>query len=670
MTRAFRPLPAPADRRRRSFLPRPEALEGRQLLSAGMIDPSFSTNGVALTTLSTVTYPDEVAYDVQIQADGKIVAAGYASTAKTSNDFGLARYNANGSLDTSFGAGGKVLTDFGGTRDRATDMAIQAGGKIIAVGISNRNTSTKAGALPNNDFALARYNLNGSLDTTFGAGGKVTTAISTSASADSFFHYADTATAVVIQPDGKILVGGKTSNGSKLDFALVRYNANGTLDTTFGAGGKVVTAIGPGNDDLNGMALQTVIEGGTPTIKIVVAGSVYSGTSTDFALARYNLNGSLDTTFGAGGKVITAISPSRDTANDLVIQPDGKIVLAGTSGGSGDFTLARYFGSDTTISNGSDTTISKAGSLDPTFGASGIATAVSPSHESGNAVALQTDGSLIIAGSRTDGANKQDTALARFHAEGTLDTTFGTEGFVVRSFGSGNGFLGSTNGDDSAYGLAIQSDGRIVTAGYAHNSAQTFAVARFLGDAPAPSGLTAATTAPEGTSPAPLTQQALRPIVREALARWRARGADSRRLAALDVRIADLPGDGLGMTSGSTITLDVDAARHGWFVDPTPGRDGDTFDGMDLLTAVAHEIGHALGYVHAEDGLMQATLATGVRELHRDGGRHDRPSTVVLSRRVEFSAQEGESVLHELATDQVRQGLFRSRRHRRSVGAR
>ena len=457
MTRPVRPLPAPADRRRRSFLPRPEALEGRQLLSAaGTLDPTFGTNGVALTTLSTSTYPDESAHDVQIQTDGKIVVAGYAATAKTSNDFALARYNANGSLDTTFGSGGKIRTDFGGTRDSAAALAFQTDGKIVVVGISNRNTSTKAGSLPNNDFAIARYNPTGSLDTTFGAGGKV----STSASADSSLNLSDGAYAVALQPDGKIVVAGTTFNGTKRDFAVVRYDANGNLDPTFGSGGKVTTAVGSGDDWLYGLALQS--DG-----KIVVAGQA-SG-SSGLALVRYTAEGRLDPAFGpvGNGKVMTANALHFRVYGGLVIQPDGKIAVAGDAliGNNYEFAIARYDAN---------------GNLDLNFNPNGlnpgIATIGTPSSQDfGQAVALQPDGKFVLGGDSKTGTSSYDTALARINADRSPDASFGANGFLTRSFGTG---------DDEAWGLALGPNGRIVTAGVARNATTTFAVARFLGDLP------------------------------------------------------------------------------------------------------------------------------------------------------------------------------------------
>jgi uncharacterized delta-60 repeat protein len=291
----------------------------------GTLDSSFGTGGKVITPVSSLA---DGAGAVAIQSDGKIVAAGYSNSGTASavnRDFTLLRYNANGTLDNSFGVGGKVITDFGSSiDDQANAMAIQSDGKIIAVGYYGLASS--AGA----DYALARYNVDGSLDTSFGTGGKVVTPVG---------NTYDEALAVAIQADGKFVVAGISHNGANNDFSLVRYNTNGSLDNSFGTGGKVITAIGSGDDNASGVAIQS-------NGKIVVAGESNSGTSTapnyDFAVVRYNTDGSLDTSFGTGGKVITPISSRNDFVYAATIQADGKIIVAGSS--STNFALVRYLG--------------------------------------------------------------------------------------------------------------------------------------------------------------------------------------------------------------------------------------------------------------------------------------------------------------------------------------
>jgi uncharacterized delta-60 repeat protein len=250
--------------------------------------------------------------------------------------FAVARYNPDGSLDTTFGTNGKVTTDFNNRPDNLNALALQPDGKIVAAGISLNFANFY-------NFGLARYNPDGSLDASFGSGGKVTT---------DFFGFDgedDEAFAVAVQTDGKIIAAG-TAN-LRGDFGLARYNADGSLDASFGTGGKVTTDFNGKADVGSSMTLQ-------PDGKIIVAGIANvtapppnaQNTSGDFALARYNTNGTLDSSFGNGGKVTTDFSGSLDAANAVALQPDGKIVAAGAadnsiSKGIGfDFALARYAG--------------------------------------------------------------------------------------------------------------------------------------------------------------------------------------------------------------------------------------------------------------------------------------------------------------------------------------
>ena len=227
-------------------------------------------------------------------------------------DFALARFNPNGSLDTSFSGDGKQTTDFGSSGDRAHGVAIQADGKIVAAGDSLGGSGF--------DFALARYNPNGSLDTSFSGDGKQTTD----------FGGSEAASGVKLQSDGKIVAVG----GDDSDFALARYNPNGSLDTTFSGDGKQTTDFG-GSDGARAVALQA--DG-----KIVAVG-IAGGNGSSFAVARYNPNGTLDPTFSGDGKQTTSFGGYLDGATAVALQGDGKIVAVGHAGAAnGDFALARY----------------------------------------------------------------------------------------------------------------------------------------------------------------------------------------------------------------------------------------------------------------------------------------------------------------------------------------
>lgn len=360
-----------------------------------------------------------------------LLATAMILTACSNGDRGPAQ-NPSGELDTSFGTAGIVTTSIGtvtasggSSFDYAHKVAIQSDGKIVAVGSSDNTL----------DFALARYNADGTLDLTFGTGGKVMTSIG----------MWDDAFSAVIQPDGKIIAVGSTSvdSFSYTDFALVRYNVDGSLDSGFGSGGKVITAVAPDYHDFaRCVALQS--DG-----KILVAGTAY----TEFALARYNADGTLDTTFGGGdGKVITPVGSGNDVANSIIIQSDGKIVLAGNANDGSLIVLTRY-----------DTD----GALDASFGTGGfVITDIGTTHNEAQSAAIQSDGKIVVAGFSNSGAD-YDFALARYNSDGSLDTTFDSDGKVTTAIGTGHDF---------AYSVAIQSDGKIIAAGATSGD---FAVARY-----------------------------------------------------------------------------------------------------------------------------------------------------------------------------------------------
>jgi uncharacterized delta-60 repeat protein len=288
----------------------------------GSLDQTFGNNGSVQTTFGN---PTAAAHDLILQADGRIIAVGASGAGAYSelNDFALVRYNTNGSLDPTFGNGGKVKTHFPGidnTGSTASSIALQLDGKLV-VGGSYKNEGTP------HQFALARYNANGSLDSTFGNAGKVVTFIG---AGDAF------ATALVIQGNGRIVLAGYSETTQNHDFTLAGYTSNGTLDSTFGNGGLMTTDFSGGSDDIPyAMALQS--DG-----KLVVAGQTGDYPELNFALVRYNVDGQPDQGFGTGGKVTTDTSLS-DHAYDVALQRD-KIVLAGIAlnGTNFDFTVARY----------------------------------------------------------------------------------------------------------------------------------------------------------------------------------------------------------------------------------------------------------------------------------------------------------------------------------------
>jgi len=338
---------------------------------------------------------------------------------------------APGDLDDTFGRGGLVRTPF---RDgsRAYGVAVQPDGKVVAAG----NVGFRA-------FGVSRYDADGRLDPTFGDDGRVRT---------NFAPGADTATAVAIQPDGKVVAAGFA--GDRARFAVARYNRNGTLDRTFGGDGKVTTDVTPGEDTATAMAIQ-------PDGRIVAAGS--ADNLGRFALARFDPDGSLDPGFGDNGIVTHDLTRGYlDVASAVAIQPDGRIVAAGSAGGRqsdmGRFTVVRY---------------DPDGSLDLTFSDNGRVSGEFASHAYG--VALQADGKIVAAGlANLPNCDCTGFALARYTPDGALDTTFGSRGKAITTFTAGD--LAQANA------VAIQPDGRIVAAGSADFLDGTFALSRYTPD--------------------------------------------------------------------------------------------------------------------------------------------------------------------------------------------
>jgi uncharacterized delta-60 repeat protein len=412
------------------------------VLAGTALDTSFNGIGYVITNLSDAA---EEAHAVIVQPDGNIIAAGYTDSG-SGRDFLLLRYASTGSPDISFGTGGVVTTALGPGDDVINTIALQANGNIIVAGTTFSGTRTV--------FAVARYiSTTGDLDTSFGAGGIVTTSLSSGN---------DVARAVAVQADGKIVVGGDAD----ANFAAVRYNSTGTLDTEFGTNGHVIPTIGQ-HDLANAVLIQ-------PDGKIVLAGHSDTGSTDDFAVARYTISGTLDTSFSFDGKVTTNFTVgSNDFALAAAQQIDGKIVLAGYagSGANGEFALARY-----TIS----------GTLDSAFGNAGlITTTIGPNVDEAHGVVVQPTGKIVAGGFSRQSGN--DFAVARYLPDGTLDGSFSAGGIDLSDL--------QNSADDLGYALALQPDNLIILAGSSDNGTGTgldVAVARYLSpnQAPTVSGFT------------------------------------------------------------------------------------------------------------------------------------------------------------------------------------
>ena len=363
---------------------------------AGELDPTFSGDGIVIADLGA----EEQAFATAIQRDGKIVVGGITSSPQGYRDFLVVRYRVDGILDRSFGNGGYVRTDFSGYSDTLQAIAIQPDRKIVAAGSSYDSETTTS------YFALARYNPDGRLDSRFGSGGKVRTAMGP---AGSF------ATALVLQPDGKIVAAGGASQVQYAsDFALVRYKPDGSLDERFGAGGKVLTSFSSSDDFAVGVAVD-------PRGRIVAGGSAkWGGAYSYSAVARYKPDGRLDASFGAGGKVTTP-EGNEGYRRGLALQSDGKVILGGRS-------LIRYNAN---------------GSLDTGFGSGGQVDL-----DGARALAIQRDGRIIAVG-------HPNISVRRYKPNGAVDVSFGRGGRTTTAL------------DPAviANSVSLQSDGRIVVAG-------------------------------------------------------------------------------------------------------------------------------------------------------------------------------------------------------------
>lgn len=351
-------------------------------LRDGGLDPTFGTGGRVSTAFNNGGASDE-AQAVAVQPDGKIVVVGTSDQGATGFDFALARYNPDGSLDTTFGNAGRVTTAFGNSADRAYAVLIQPDGKIVVGGTSTQGAN-------GNDFALARYNVDGSLDASFGNGGKVLTAIGAQGASEAIYGLA-------LQTIGAatriVAVGGEG------DFIVAAYRNDGTLDPAFGTAGVVKNVFG----SIIGAARGVVV---TASNQLVVAGQ----RDHDFAAVRLSVNGALDASFGTAGRGVYALSTTNwDEATALVQQADGKLLLGGWvytgNSSSADTALLR---------------LNADGSRDASFGPGGVRitpVATGTRTDAGRALALQPDDRVptvrVLQAGEASGNSDLDVVLMR-----------------------------------------------------------------------------------------------------------------------------------------------------------------------------------------------------------------------------------------------------------------
>jgi uncharacterized delta-60 repeat protein len=425
-----------------------ERLEDRAT-PALMLDIGFDGDGKLTTDFG---FGNDSAQAVALQSGNRIITGGIVWNG-TSEDFGLARYLADGTLDRSFGINGGVRTEIFGDHDRILGLAVQPDDKIVAVG---------SGYFVNNsgrrqsDFLVARYLPNGALDPTFGNNAP---GIST---VDFFGDTDDFARSVTILNNGQILVGGDSFNpfNNTSDFAIARLHSNGSLDTSFGVQGRYAVDGFGGFDESYAMVVQ-------PDGRIILGGVGQNGVNgQDMLLMRFLMSGFLDTSFFGTGKTAIHFGSGADLIYDIDLQPDGKIVTAGSvfvGGANGfDFALLRLHAN---------------GVLDTTFGVGG---GVLTDFDGGNDAAFSVDvltGGRILATGEAFIIADLDVALAAYNPNGSPDTQLLTgdelspPGTITTDFALG---------DDSGVGTFAKSDGSILVVGRAFIGNDTdFAVARY-----------------------------------------------------------------------------------------------------------------------------------------------------------------------------------------------
>jgi uncharacterized delta-60 repeat protein len=390
----------------------------------GTLDPNFGSGGKLTTPIGSGN--DNCTAILKLST-GKLLAAG-----GTTGTMAFARYNSDGTLDMTFNGSGTMTYDFETGNEAVSKLIEQPDGKIIAVGSA---TGTKQ------RMAVLRMFTDGTIDTAFGTQGEV---------ALDFGTAEGRGTCVLLQPDGKIVVGGMARGASIYKMAVARLNDDGTFDTDFSGDGMQTTVLFGQSEYINGIALQ-------PDGKIVAGGGTIASGSGNFAVVRYLPNGTLDTTFSDDG-IVNFLPAGAGVGRDLLLQSDGKILIGGyaaVAGNGQDFALARLWPD---------------GTLDDTFGTGGkTTTSVSTSNDWIFALALQPDGKIVGIGDALITATYYDFALVRYLPTGALDTAFGTNGIVTTDFNAAldRGFCGTIDGDG------------LIVAGVSTVATEDFALARY-----------------------------------------------------------------------------------------------------------------------------------------------------------------------------------------------
>jgi uncharacterized delta-60 repeat protein len=378
------------------------------------LEPRIAMDGEGIVE-TNISSSYEYGRAIELQANGRVVAAGFANFVTkgnhSANDGVLVRYNSDGSLDSALSGDGIQRADLGSTGGGFLDLTIQGDQKLVAGGHANVN---------NGQMAVVRYLPDGSLDTSFDGDGKAFTAFPGGGKRNT--HLAAQGFAVELQTDEKVVIAGRVWNYATATwrFGLARFNSNGSLDTTFGGTGQITTDFGLGiHHEVSDLAVQS--DG-----KIIAAG----GGGGYFVLARYNPNGTLDTSFDGDGKVVHNVSSSSGWGliGEIALQPDGKIVAGGGHVFTNQGLVARY---------------NPDGSLDPSFGNGGLAQHPHFTAAIGG-LGLQSDGRIVVSG-------LHDWRAGRLNSDGSVDTSFGGMGSVlISSLADGSTQVIQSNDPNSA----------------------------------------------------------------------------------------------------------------------------------------------------------------------------------------------------------------------------
>jgi uncharacterized delta-60 repeat protein len=407
-----------------------------QLLANGALDPAFGTGGIALGDVSN--YGSSFS-SIARRTDGKLIAAGFAVDGTGKFLPAIARFNADGSPDTTFGPLGRRSYDFGPRSYYVSNVFAAAGNQIVVTGLAENGVGPS-----NRDYFAMRFNGDGTPDATFGAGGLVTV--------DIGVNTIDESRGGALAPSGKIVITGSfgdgVTQGSKV--AVVRLNTDGSLDTSFNGTGKVIFEVTPLSPHFAAAAVVLADE------SVVVGGEVYAAGPRHY-VAKITNAGVLDATFGTGGIYSGfLVESAAESFNNILVQADGKIVAAGMSSQEGPTQplLVRLLAN---------------GTLDNSYGTGGIANSAQSASSAVFAAALQADGKIVTVGQEDGAVNDEDVSLRRFNTDGNPDASFGTGGVRVVN-------LGTTG--DRAQAALIQPDTTLVVAG--EITPGTAMVARFI----------------------------------------------------------------------------------------------------------------------------------------------------------------------------------------------